>query len=73
MRGELFGGVARETGDRTLSQWQLHGKDAVPRDVADASGEREVGCFAAKVVYDKAGGERALTAFRSARLESGVS
>ena len=41
--------------------------------VLELDGDREVGCFAAKVVYDKTGGERALKAFRSARLPSGES
>ncbi len=36
--------------------------------VEEIDGDQVVGCFAAKVVFDKAGGERALKAFRCARL-----
>ena len=38
--------------------------------VEEIDGDQVVGCFAAKVVFDKTGGERALKAFRSARLPS---
>ena len=38
--------------------------------VEEIDGDQVVGCFAAKVVFDKTGGERALKAFRCARLPS---